>query len=116
MAHSIETRVPFLDHLVLECAAGVPDEAKLDPVINKPLLVDAVDDPLVRAAAARKKRSFAFPMDRWMKRSAGSLDEISRAAGCLDRRAVQGLWQDFRGSRLHWSRAWSLVALGSSAG
>ena len=116
MAHSIETRVPFLDHPVLECAAGIPDDAKIDLRVNKPLLVDAVDDPLVRAAASRKKRGFSFPMDRWMKRSAGSLEEISRAASYLDRRAVQSLWRDFRGSRLHWSRAWSLAVLGASAG
>ncbi len=53
MAHSIEARVPFLDHTVVECAATLSSAAKIGTNgINKPLLVGAVDDPLLRKAGA----------------------------------------------------------------
>jgi asparagine synthase (glutamine-hydrolysing) len=112
MAHSIEARVPLLDHEVVECVAGLGASRKLDRAVHKPLLVSAVDDPLVRAAAVRPKRGFSFPMDGWMKRGAGDLEEISRSSGVLNRRSATRCWIDFRHGKLHWSRAWALTVLG----
>ena len=114
MAHSIEARVPLLDHKVVECAARFGASARLDRAVNKPLLVDAVGDPFVQAAALRKKRGFSFPMDRWMKESVGDLEEISRGSKLLDRRTVAGAWKSFRNGRLHWSRAWALAVVGAA--
>src|SRR5205823_6488669 len=62
MAHSIEVRVPYLDHPVVEYAISVGSASKLGNGINKPLLVAALDDPLLRKGAAAKKRGFSFPM------------------------------------------------------
>jgi asparagine synthase (glutamine-hydrolysing) len=115
MAHSIEVRVPLLDHPLVEYARAVPPEQKKAHIINKPLLVDAVDDSLVRRAAVEKKRGFTFPMDRWMKGSAEELQDSALSGNLLDRRAVSDLWNDFRASRLHWSRAWALSVLGATA-
>src|ERR1019366_5220926 len=44
MAHSIEVRVPLLDHQVLECVSQFAAAQKLDSAVNKPLLVNAVND------------------------------------------------------------------------
>jgi asparagine synthase (glutamine-hydrolysing) len=114
MAHSLEVRVPFLDHTIVEYAARVEPAHKVANGINKPLLVNAVDDPLIREAAARSKQGFSFPMDRWMKRYAGELEEMSRGSDCVDGGEVRALWKGFRGGRLHWSRAWALAVLGAS--
>lgn len=114
MAHSLEVRVPLLDHKIVEYAAGVRPSEKMANRINKPLLVRGVDDPLLLEASGRKKRGFSFPMDRWMKQSAGELEEIAVVADCLDRTAVRDLWSQFRAGRLHWSRAWALTVLGAA--
>jgi asparagine synthase (glutamine-hydrolysing) len=113
MAHSLEVRVPFLDHTIVEHAAHVRPGLKVANGINKPLLVHAVDDPLLFEAGASKKRGFSFPMDRWMKRYAGELEEMSEGFDGVDRRTVRELWKGFRGGRLHWSRAWALTVLGA---
>jgi asparagine synthase (glutamine-hydrolysing) len=113
MAHSLEVRVPFLDHTIVEHAAHVLPSLKVANGINKPLLVHAVDDPLLLEAGARRKQGFSFPMDRWMKRYAGELEEMSKGVDGVDRTAVRELWKGFRGGRLHWSRAWALTVLGA---
>ena len=41
MRHSVEVRVPFLDHRLVEYASGLSPELKLNKAINKPLLVEA---------------------------------------------------------------------------
>ncbi len=114
MAHSIEVRVPLLDHPIVEYAATVRPELKMANGINKPLLVGAVDDPLLVRAGAAKKRGFSFPMDRWMKDSAGELEEMAVSGDVLNRRVVRELWTAFRAGRLHWSRAWALSVLAAT--
>ncbi len=115
MAHSIEVRVPFLDHLVVEYAAGVRPALKRANGVNKPLLAGAVGDPLLSRAGAAAKRGFSFPMDRWMKASSDELEAMATSGGILDPRAVGALWAQFRANRLHWSRAWALTVLGATA-
>jgi asparagine synthase (glutamine-hydrolysing) len=117
MAHSVETRVPFLDHTLVEYAASLGSAEKIGNGngINKPLLVGAVDDPLLLKAGTAKKKGFSFPMDSWMKDSADDLQDMATSGNVLNRGAVKTLWEDFRGGRLHWSRAWALSVLGASA-
>ena len=114
MTHSIEVRVPLLDHTLVEYATALGAEQKVANGINKPLLVGAVDDPLLLEAGAARKRGFSFPMAHWMKGSSDELEEIAVAAGVLNKRAVRALWKDFRRGRLHWSRAWALTVLGAT--
>jgi asparagine synthase (glutamine-hydrolysing) len=113
MAHSIEARVPYLDHVLVERLWNTAPELKFDKAINKPLLVRAVDDPAVLAAGSRPKRGFTFPMARWMKTSAAEMCEIAET-GSLERSAVRDYWGDFSQGRLHWSRAWALTVLGAT--
>ena len=115
MAHSIEVRVPFLDHEVVEYAAGLPDSMKLAAGTNKPVLVRAVADDAVAQAGARRKMGFTFPMDKWMKAQSGALGDMARRAPGVDRKEAQRLWGAFEHGRLHWSRAWAMVVLGARA-
>jgi asparagine synthase (glutamine-hydrolysing) len=114
MAHAVETRVPYLDHTIVEYVAGLPASLKLHPGVNKPLLVEAVGDPLVAALARRPKMGFSLPMRAWMTRHAALLGPMASATDRLDRREVTRLWNAFRAGRLHWSRAWALVVLGAT--
>lgn len=114
MAHSIEVRVPLLDLRLVEYAASLQPSLKLaTAAVNKPLLVDAVGDPLVARAGAQSKKGFSFPMDRWMRQAAGQLEELATAGTLLDPDAVRARWADFRERRQHWSRAWALSTLGA---
>lgn len=116
MAHSIEVRVPFLDHELVEYGAGLLERVKLEGAMNKPALVQAVADPAVTAAGRRAKKGFAFPMDRWMKAQAGPLGEMARSAPRLEKREAAKMWSAFESGRLHWSRAWAMVVLGAKTG
>jgi asparagine synthase (glutamine-hydrolysing) len=113
MAHSIEARVPYLDHDLVERLWNTAPEQKLDKAMNKPLLVRAVDDASVLEAGARPKRGFTFPMARWMKTAAPEMQEMAET-GSLVRSAVRECWGDFAQGRMHWSRAWALTVLGAA--
>jgi asparagine synthase (glutamine-hydrolysing) len=113
MAHSIELRVPLLDHELVDAGCHMAPAAKIGNGINKPKLVEALGHPSIREAAARPKRGFVFPFARWIASNANAFEERALAGGLLDRAAVQDCWKDFRAGRLHWSRAWSTVVLAS---
>ena len=113
MAHSLELRVPLLDHRVVQAMAAVEPSRKLSRSVNKPLLVDAADDPIVREAAMRPKRGFTLPMSNWLKQHANILEEMSGESDAVDRKEATAMWKQFRAGRLHWSRAWGLAVLGA---
>jgi asparagine synthase (glutamine-hydrolysing) len=114
MAHSIEARVPYLDHVLVEQLWKTDPALKLDKTMNKPLLVRAVNDASVMQAAARPKRGFTFPMAGWMKTAAPEMQAMAEN-GSLVRSAVRECWSDFSQGRMHWSRAWALTVLGANA-
>jgi asparagine synthase (glutamine-hydrolysing) len=114
MAHSIEARVPYLDHVLVEKLWRTAPESKLHGAFNKPLLVDAIGQDAVREAAARPKLGFTFPMARWMNTCAPELREMAEH-GSLGRTAVRECWSAFSEGRQHWSRAWALTVLGGMA-
>ena len=115
MAHSIEARVPYLDHVLVERLWRTRPDTKLDGARNKPLLVDAIGQDAVNEAAARPKRGFSFPMARWMKTCAPELREMAEHSS-LGKKAVRECWTAFTDGRQHWSRAWALTVLGGMAG
>ncbi len=59
MAHSVESRLPFLDHRLVEWAVGLPDDAKIRDGFGKWILRRAVEDWLPRGCVfARSKNGF----------------------------------------------------------
>lgn len=61
MAHSIEGRVPFLDHLVAEYAAGIPIHMKINGMREKHVLREATRDVLIEPVYDREKHPFVTP-------------------------------------------------------
>lgn len=112
MAHAIEVRVPYLDHVLVEQAARL-DAAPASKGSNKPLLTAAVGDEAVLEAARRAKRGFSFPFGLWMRQHSRELRDMALAGGCLNRRAITQMWNQFDHGRLHWSRAWMLAVIGA---
>jgi len=66
MYHSIEVRVPFLDHPLVEYLSGLSPNVKLGKEINKPLLVEAVRELLPQEIFTRPKMGFTFPFQKWI--------------------------------------------------
>jgi asparagine synthase (glutamine-hydrolysing) len=64
MAHSIEGRVPFLDHLVAETAARVPVDMKVKGIREKHVLREATKDVLIPEVYDRQKHPFTSPPTR----------------------------------------------------
>jgi asparagine synthase (glutamine-hydrolysing) len=112
MAHSIETRVPYLDHRLVDHVLGLPAGMKLRNGINKPLLLKSLGDDLPREVWDRQKMGFTFPFVQWMKQRVEELQSRSLRQKILQRRAVESVWKGFKEGRVHWSRAWALVVLG----
>ncbi len=64
MAHSIEGRVPFLDHRVAEVAARVPVTMKVKGIREKHVLREATKDVLIPEVYDRQKHPFTTPPTR----------------------------------------------------
>jgi asparagine synthase (glutamine-hydrolysing) len=67
MAASIESRVPFLDHQLVEFAAGLPQRMKLRGLSTKWILREAVRDLLPADILSRKKMGFPVPFGVWLR-------------------------------------------------
>jgi asparagine synthase (glutamine-hydrolysing) len=66
MACSLESRVPFLDHLLVEFAAQVPANLKIREGKGKYILRKAVEDLLPPSTLTRKKMGFPTPIKNWL--------------------------------------------------
>jgi asparagine synthase (glutamine-hydrolysing) len=67
MAHSLEVRVPFLDHEFVEWAATIPSKLKLLRGEGKYLLKKSLEPSLPESVLYRRKMGFAVPLDRWFR-------------------------------------------------
>jgi asparagine synthase (glutamine-hydrolysing) len=113
MAFSLEGRVPFLDHKLVEYVLSVAVREKLADGMSKPLLVKALGERLPEAIWNRPKMGFTFPFGVWMKSLGGELRAKIHEQNAFEPRAVDRIWQQFETGQLHWSRAWALVAIAS---
>jgi asparagine synthase (glutamine-hydrolysing) len=86
MATSIESRVPFLDHRLVEFAATIPSSAKLGRFSGKRLVKHAVRDLLPDAIINRRKQGFPVPFDAWLRQDfAGHVQALLLSDAALGR-------------------------------
>jgi asparagine synthase (glutamine-hydrolysing) len=119
MAHSLETRVPFLDTAVTELALAVPTSRHLRGFQKKRLLRRAVAPLLPRRILHGRKRGFSIPAAAWLR---GDLREFAhdvlapdtvRAQGLFRPEVVQRLLAEHQaGSADHSRQIWCLMTLG----
>lgn len=67
MAHSLEVRVPLLDHEVMEYAASIPSRYKLHNGDGKYVLKHALKDLLPSEVMNRRKMGFSIPLAQWFR-------------------------------------------------
>jgi asparagine synthase (glutamine-hydrolysing) len=107
MAASIESRVPFLDHHLVELAAALPADRKLSGFSTKRILRDAVRDLLPREILERPKMGFPVPFGSWVRNEWRGvvrdvlLDRRTRQRGIVEATAVERLLSSSS------SRVWS---------
>jgi len=67
MAASIESRVPFLDHKLVEFAAALPQNMKLRGLTAKYILRKAMKNRLPKEILTRRKMGFPVPVGAWLR-------------------------------------------------
>jgi len=67
MSASLESRVPFLDHHLVELVSKIPARFKLQGGRTKSLLRDAVTDIVPENILTRKKMGFPVPLSGWLR-------------------------------------------------
>jgi len=119
MAVSLELRVPFLDHELVEYVLGLPEAAKKRYPGPKGLLVEACKDLIPPSVYRRPKAGFVLPMKAWMLGPLASFVEEGLretvSHGLLPQTWVNEMNGAFQRGRLHWTRVWSIVVLGHFA-
>lgn len=68
MGNSLELRVPFLDHELLEFAAGLPPDYRVKNLTTKRILKQAFRGRIPPEILGRKKAGFPLPLQRWLQR------------------------------------------------
>jgi len=105
MACSLELRTPYLDHRLIEFAAGIPAELKVRRFQLKWLLKKAAEKWLPHKIVYRQKRGFSVPIASWMREELRPLldetlgEEKLKRQGLFNVPFVRRLMQE------HWARS-----------
>lgn len=67
MAHSLEVRPPFLDHRIVEFAARLPRDLKVNGSTLKVVLRELMRDKLPQSVLTRRKEGFDIPTHQWFR-------------------------------------------------
>ncbi len=118
MAVSLEVRAPFVDHLLVEGALGVPGRVRCRGVPDKPFEWELAAPLLGPDPTRRAKQGFLFPFGTWLREGAGAqavqttlgTPGLVEAAG-LQPSGTAVLLEGFRQRRVPWSRVWALHVL-----
>lgn len=124
MAHSLEVRVPLIDHKLVEFATRIPASLKLGSSgfgslrgRSKVILTDALSDLLPEVIVNRRKQGFHMPLGAWLRGALQPMVEHTlshksvRRRGIFDPIVVDGIRQEFEAGRGHYMRVWALFVL-----
>lgn len=116
MAHSIEVRVPLLDHKLVEFAATVPPDLRLQRGVTKSILKKAMRGLLPDEVIDRQKRGFAVPLGAWFRGALRSfvrdllLSERSRARRVIEPAYIAQLLALHERGRPLDTQLWTLIS------
>jgi asparagine synthase (glutamine-hydrolysing) len=117
MAHSLEARVPFLDHRLVELLAPVSAAVKLPGYTRKNVLRKAMARHLPASLLHAGKKGFNVPLSQWFAGgpASRSLEALLRDSAVQDQvhvPTVHRLLRDHQqGTRDHASQLWILLQL-----
>jgi asparagine synthase (glutamine-hydrolysing) len=116
MASTLEVRVPFIDHQLVEKVIALPDALKRGK-FPKQLLIDSCKDLIPESIYNRKKKGFAFPWKLWMRGPLNSFCEryLRMIAGKapLEELSLMSKWEKFSAgdNRYPWNYFWHWIVL-----
>jgi asparagine synthase (glutamine-hydrolysing) len=116
MATSVEARVPFLDHTLVECAMGLPVELKIKGTSGKHILKRALEKVLPADLLYRPKRGFGAPIREWFRGESGEvlsgliMNSSMRRRELFDYAFIARLTDEHRRGARDWSfHLWALL-------
>ena len=116
MAVSLETRVPFLDHRVVEFAWQLPQSLKIREGQGKWLLRQVLYRYVPKALIERPKAGFGIPVGQWLRGPLRDWAEdllepkAMQAQGYLDPDPIQAVWQTHLSGRVdHTPKLWTVL-------
>lgn len=117
MAHSLEVRVPFVDHLLIEKILPISGKYKLKRGRQKPMLVDAMNGMLPAEVTIGTKRTFTLPFEIWLRTVLSQ--EVAQCLHILsddlrswiDPGSCIQVWKNFKNGNTNWARPWALYIL-----
>ncbi|HEY6045356.1 MAG TPA: asparagine synthase (glutamine-hydrolyzing), partial [Pyrinomonadaceae bacterium] len=118
MSVSLEARSPFLDHVLMEFAASLPEKLKLRRLTTKYLLKQVLKKLVPAENLTRRKMGFGVPIGYWFR---GVMQPFLRETLLSDKALSRGLFQPEKVRRIvddhveqkadHSHRLWSLLML-----
>ncbi|MGH7898855.1 MAG: asparagine synthase (glutamine-hydrolyzing) [Candidatus Binatia bacterium] len=117
MASSVEVRVPFLDHELVEFATGLPADWRMRGFQTKTILKEAMLELVPREILHRRKQGYSLPIKNWLRNELRDYarEEIGQSElvrEVFDPAAVDRVWQEHLARRHnHNHLLWALLNL-----
>lgn len=118
MKYSLETRVPLLDHTVVEFALNLDPKLKTKAGVQKYLLKEVLYDLVPKELFNRPKWGFSIPLDKWLKKDLSFLleeflsEKKVTEIGLVKWKEVLLLKKKFAAGQHHlYNRIWLLILL-----
>ncbi len=116
MWHSLEVRVPFLDHKLVEFVATIPSQLKLNGWEKKHILIKSLEGILPDSILRRRKQGFSIPLGAWLR---GPLRDLMyahlspshlRDLGMFREKVIERMLDEHvRGQKNHETKIWTLL-------
>ena len=116
MRHSLETRVPYLDHRIVEFALNLSPELKMKGGVQKYILKEILYQYVPKAYFDRPKKGFAIPLSKWLRHEMRDRveEEIKYENGFVDVKYTRELYNRYlAGEEYLYNRIWLILCLNS---
>ena len=116
MANSLEVRVPFLDHKLLNFAMSISSKYKVRGLTTKYLLKKIMKDKLPKEIIEGRKKGFSIPLSRWFREGFSTLiqeflsEDLVKKRGYFNHDVIKRLSTDhFSGKKDNSKQLWTLI-------
>jgi asparagine synthase (glutamine-hydrolysing) len=120
MSTSLESRIPLLDHRIVEWAWSLPESLKLDATIGKKVMRDLLYTYVPKKLLDRDKQGFGIPVGLWvrdeLKDWANNLmsQENLQKTNIFHPKKITALWEGHRDGKIDQQHhIWSILSLQS---
>lgn len=116
MWHSLEVRVPFLDHKLVEFVASIPSHYKLKGWHKKYILIKSLGNLLPISTLKRRKQGFSIPLSQWLRGPLKNLVQeqlsspVLRDLGLFNEGFIQRMVKEHQhGVENHETKVWAIL-------